>query len=106
MLDGFLSSMENATDRMDEIVGATRARSDRLVHEGPRQCKLLLMESFLLLAYRNLQRATDGDGQTHMLTELKQLCLSENMFCVNNTLHISLADLHASVQTLVQDHTS
>ena len=106
MLGDFLSSMENVAEGMDEVVTTARARLDKLVHEGPRQSKLLTMEAFLLFSYRMVQQATDGDGQASAITELKQLCLTENMFCVNNNLQISLADLHAAVQTLVQENTS
>ena len=104
--DDFLSSMEGACTSLDDLVTAARSRSEELVEKGPKQCKLLIMEAYLLLAHRAVARAADGDTRDAAVGELKRLCLQEQMFCVNNALQVSIGDLHAAVQPLLQNNIS
>ena len=101
----FLDTMDGMS-MIQQYVDMGRSTQAEVVGAGAKQCKMLVMEAFLLTAFRNAQNAETDQDKQQRTKDLRQLCLQEQLFLASNSLDVNESDLHPALKELIAEQTS
>ncbi|CAE7024040.1 unnamed protein product [Symbiodinium sp. CCMP2456] len=99
--DNFIQVMTDARAFLDKFELKQTKLHDVLedVIEGPREVKVLYMESLLL---RQFYKLAEEPANPEHVKDMKALVTKHGIFCTSNVLKISSADLHPGLWTAAQ----